>query len=296
MIKKLIVMWLFCCSLATAQGGSGGGGGKAGGGGGAVAPIYNACLIHAWPMNEGSGSTFHDLIGSDPMTIGGTVVWQENAGLPGTTPFFNGAGFATGVTASDLNFDGSNPFTIVLWTTGSSVRGYALQSWLVGNLAGFDQTEDFKGWLVFQNANNPDGGAAPQDANAGIFNLFQTNGTGFMGGAIQVNPATTSIVAPTPAPHFYAVSYTGNRSSTGVTIVFDGTTYSVANSNLTIIFDNLTATTATTTPIQVGEAPAGSGPTTSIPYTGAMGYLAIYNCAVSSSTLLTWEAQSPRIN
>jgi hypothetical protein len=254
-----------------------------------IAALYSACLIHGWPGNDAAGSVIHDVFGTDNLTINGTVTWQKNGTLPGLTPFFNGAGYAIGSEYTDTNFDASSAFTVVFWTVGSSSAGYSTQQYLVGNWA-FDATGSQTGWGIFQNANAASG-ANPVDANAGIFNLFANEVCCSGGGAIQVNPTTTSIVAP--ITHFYAVSYDGSKANTGVTIVFDGTTYSTTNSNLTTVFDNLTGNTATaSSPIQIGESPGG----TTIPYIGAIADLAVYNCGISATTLLSWEALGPRIN
>ena len=76
-----------------------------------IAALYNPCLIHAWPMNDAAGTVFHDVFGTDSMTVSGTVTWQANGTLPGLTPYFNGAGYAVGSESTDTNFDGSEPFT-----------------------------------------------------------------------------------------------------------------------------------------------------------------------------------------
>ena len=70
--------------------------------------------IHFWPMNEGTGSTLHDSIGSTNLTAT-NVTWATSTGM-GTSAVaqFNGtSSFASAASVdSTLNFNGTQPMTV----------------------------------------------------------------------------------------------------------------------------------------------------------------------------------------
>ena len=234
---------------------------------------YNTCLTGAWPMNEGSGTTFHDITGNgNTLTLnnGSAVTWQANTGLPGTTPFFNGTGYAIGTNYTNTNFTGTAPFSVFMWTTGGSVLSYQQQ--MVGS-SPFSGT--YKGWAYFINYNT----GVVQYQGAGVADIVNTLPTN----AIQVVGAT----APTGTLHYHGFTYDGSQSSAGVLVYEDAGPSGINYS----IYNTLSSSAATNSVIYVGAA---SGNTNN--YTGALADLAIYNCVVTPSQVAAYFAAGPRIN
>jgi hypothetical protein len=244
------------------------------------APFYNTCLIHGWPMTEGSGLTLHDIIEHDDMTVsaGGAITWQSNTGMPGSTPYFNGSGYAVDGGSTDIRFDGTAPFSVVVWTVGSGSSGSSVQQWIVGNET---FSSPYLGWGIFQNSNN----GLAIDQNTGVFDLIDS----LPSDALQVTPGFQQISSATL--HYFAVSYDGSKKAAGVTVVNDGTTFTSTIGNLFATYDTLAGSTVSINALQVGEAPGGG-----IPFTGAISNLAIYNCALSTSQMINYEGLGPGIN
>lgn len=100
--------------------------------------------IHFWPMNEGTGTIFHDSIGglnfSCPL-----VSWTSTPGVPGSTALFTTASPTLATAAAydaDLDFDGTHAWTYSAWiypTTMGVLLGNLVPpsypgGWEVGNL------------------------------------------------------------------------------------------------------------------------------------------------------------------
>lgn len=220
-----------------------------------------ACTaLSAWPMNEGSGLTLHDVSvgGTNTATIntGASVTWQSNAGLPGTTTLWNGSGFALAASSTLTNFDGSLPFAVAGWYTFSSASAT-----FIGDL----DTSINRGWELQESGSNL------------YFNLFNS----FPSPTLQVH--TTSTVSA--ALHYAAITYDGSRSAAGVHIYIDG-----SNVTITSVFDTLAGTTATGLPARFGARDNGS-----LGYTGAMAFIEIYPCVPAPTFWATNFAAGPGI-
>lgn len=233
---------------------------------------YNSCLTNGWPMNEGSGTTFHDAVGSDPMTINGTVTWQSNTGLTGTTPYFGGSGYAVGSTATPTNFTGTTPFSVAFWFADTAA---ASTSWVVGNST---FASPYLGWGVFINAP----GSILAEGGYLIFDVIQS----YSGNAIQV---ANSNGAPSSIPFYVVITYDGSKTAAGVKMYYNGLS---AVGQQETNFDTFTGPSAASgLPIQVGEAPGGG-----IPFVGAITGLAVYNCALNPTDIATYAGRAQGIN
>jgi concanavalin A-like lectin/glucanase superfamily protein len=232
---------------------------------------YNACLIDGWPMNEGSGTTFHDVFGTNNMTVTGSITWQSNTGLPGSTPYFNGSAYAQAANASPTNFTGTTPFSVAFWLSG--LTSPTADEWLVGNAI---FSSPFTGWGLFKNY------SASLENQYLIFDVINS----YSGNALQV--ANSNGFSLNGSPTFVVVTYDGSQNVSGVHVYYDGTD---ATSDNQTNFNSLTSSAASGLPMQVGEAPSGG-----IPMTGAIAALGVYNCAISSATQAIWYSNGVRVN
>lgn len=244
-------------------------------------PPSGACKAAAWPMNEGSGLTFHDQISpADNMTLSGSgaVTWQSNAGLPGTTPFFNGTGYAVGANFTKTNFDGSLPFSVAFWTKNSSHSSANIQSQLIGSST---FTNPYIGWLIFENGNTTLAPIPNFEAQGSI--VFDLISNGFPNG-IQVLCAFCII--NDGALHYVAVTYDGSKKAAGVHIYRDGLLQTPIVST-----DTLTGSSVNPVPVQVGDTTDGL-----IPFTGALAFAEIFCTELTAAQVAMFASAGPQIN
>jgi len=104
-------------------------------------------------------------------------------------------------------------------------------------------------------------------------NLIQIDFTG------GVNPQDGNL-------HSIAVTYDGSKTAAGTHLYVDGT---VRLNN--VRHDTLTGSSASATPVSFAAIPPSS-----IPYTGALGYVAIYNCVLTGTQVATFNGLGPGIN
>jgi len=218
-----------------------------------------------WRMNEGSGTTLNDTGGhADTATIspGTAVVWQSNAGLPGTTPMWNGTGQATAASTTLTNFEATQSFSVSAWVNATTLGGA-----LVSTLSGANTT----GWgLELVNAAGPI--TFFLISNFGGNNLIQVN----------ANSGTFS----TGTLHNVVATYTGTRSALGVKIYVDGVAVAT-----TIIKDQLvTGSIQNGVPANIGARPGGTVQVLN----GAMAFVRIYNFTLSSTQVATLFANGPQ--
>lgn len=227
-------------------------------------PLLNPCLISAWPMNEGSGLTLHDTStgGTNTATIntGASVTWQSNAGLPGTTPKWNGSGYGLATSTTLTNFDGTTPFSVAVWVNITSI----VQNSFAGTLNASAGT--FKGWEL-QSA--PDG-----RVYFFLVNNFPSNSIEVFGNAL-----------PTGTLHYVVATYDGSRTAAGVKLYIDG-----GLGILTTVNNSLSLSTANGLPARFGARNDGTAE-----LTGAMAFAEVYNCALTSTQIATYAAAGPGI-
>ena len=222
--------------------------------------------LSAWPMNEGSGLTLHDVSGnSNTATISsaGEVTWQSNAGFPGITPLWNNNGNAVASSATLTNFDGTTPFSVGLWVSSTTTTQPAayLSSLNAtgGTFQGWEVSRDSSGQVVFFLVNN-----YPSNA-------IQVNGPP------SVNNASL---------HYIVVTYDGSRSgATGVKIYVDG-----VSQTLTVAINSLSATSASGIPVAMA---ARQDFTTK--YTGVMAFVKIVPFVWTGPQVATNFGKGPAI-
>lgn len=214
--------------------------------------------IAAWPMNEGSGLTLHDTIGGNTATIFGTgVTWQSNAGFPGTTPKWNVSTAATTASTTQVNFDGTTPFTISLWENGSGT-GTFLSTASGGTIPGWE-LESAASFVTFA-----------------LSNSYPSNSIAVRGN-VNINSPT--------GLHYIVVTYDGSRTAAGTKIYTDAT----LNTN-TVLANTLTSTSAFGQPMYVNARTDSS-----LTNIAAMAFVEIYPCALSQAAITANSAAGPGI-
>lgn len=228
---------------------------------GASGPV----VLSAWPMNEGSGLTLNDSAGSNTATISGAsaIVWQANAGFPGTTPTWQGLGNALATSTSLTNFDGTTPFTVSAWF-GIGGPGAGTLFGTCNALSG-----TFQGWEL----NSGAGGTV-------AFILANTITTNWI--------LKLGLLTATPGAANYAVvTYDGSKTAAGVKIYLNG----VLDSGATVGADNLTGSTANGLPVRF----AARNDATS-EYLGAEAFCEVYSGVLSGATIAANFALGPGIH
>lgn len=232
-----------------------------GGGGGTVVPA----AIHFWPMNEGTGSTFVDHIGTTNLTTT-NVTWAVTSGLGASSVAqFNGTNalaVASGVDAT-LNFNGSQPMTISFWASYAALTSSMT---VAGNL---QTTASFQGWEVGSN------NTAAQEQ---VFLLVGTVTSNEMAAHATVQ----NIFLNTPA--MFVVTYSGNLNISGVTMYVNGVAQTIADSSGT-----LTSGSTSTTPFTVGARNNASSF-----FQGALAYMRVWNQILTQSQISALFTAGPQ--
>lgn len=220
---------------------------------------FNPCLISGWPMNEGTSVTLRDVSGnSNTATItGGGIVWQSNAGLPGITALWDGGTRANSASTTLTNFTGTTPFSVSFWANPTSNGTY---------FSTLDTSGVDKGWEVAQ-------------ATGSTLEFFIVNT--FPGNRLDVT-ATLNI---NTGLHYVVVT-SANGTAAGVKVYIDGTSQTV-----TTVANTLSATAANGLPVTFGERKD-----TSLGLHGAMAFVGVYNCVLTSTQVSTNFAGGPAIN
>lgn len=225
--------------------------------GGACSPLG------AWPMNEGTGLLLHDTSGNAnnaTINTAGAVTWQANAGLPGTTPLWNGTGNALAASASQTSFTGATPFSVSAWV---NIPAPLTNQVFLSTLDTAGGT--FKGWEM-------------QTGSLG-FGFFLINT--FPSSAIQVN---TSTLAPS-ALHYLVATYDGSQTAAGVKLYVDGALGTMAIGN-----DTFTASASNGLPMRVGARNDGT-----LELSGAMAFAEVYSCVLTPTQVAANNAAGPGI-
>lgn len=236
----------------------------------------NACLVSAWKMNEGSGTSFfsYPTAGVNDATVNSSsnITWQSNSGLPGTTPHWNGSGFALASSNTLTNFDGSSAFSISIWASVAGASQQALMTTLktASNFIGWEMNAKFQS-TVYQ-------------LDFFLINNYPSN-------AIDVQ-SVASFSANTL--HYFVVTYDGSKSAnataslSGVKFYIDG---SLSSTN-TVNTNTLTGSTATSTPVRF----MARDNATIVNVNGTYAAFAeVYNCALTSGQITSYNSSGPGI-
>ena len=220
--------------------------------------------IHFWPMNEGTGSTLHDSIGSTNLTAT-NVTWATSTGM-GTSAVaqFNGtSSFASAASVdSTLNFNGTQPMTVCYWANYTASASTAAT--VIGNL---ETASSYQGWEV----GNGGAGLPPDFLVVGTVTsnqLTMISGTNVTAGSGEL----------------FCWTYSGSLAPSGVTLYVDGSSQSISVNQNT-----LTSGSTSTSPVYVGERNNG----TSF-FQGALGYMRVWNQVLTSAQIDTLYSNGPQ--
>lgn len=228
--------------------------------------------VSAWPMNEGSGLTLHDISGHNntaTISAAGAVTWQANAGLPGITPLWSGTGNAVASNVALTNFDGTAPFSVSAWI---NFPGGLPASTFVGNL---NASNNFQGWeLSTINASDQYDGLTFY-----LINSYPTN-------AINVTQAFNNPL--TVGLHYVVATYDGSQHAAGVNLYMDGVLQVI---DIPPNPDTLTASSASGLPVTFGSRSDGSQEL-AMP----MAFVEIYSSVLTQAQISSNFAAGPGIH
>jgi hypothetical protein len=232
----------------------------------------NPCLVSAWAMNEGSGSTFNSFPGtpSNTATIGGgAVTWTANAIKSGvTSPVWTGSGGGAEATSTTLtNFSNTQAFSVSIWVNFADNNEISFMNTL--NATG----GTYQGWELEK---QPSTSSQANDLTAFLFNNYGS------ANYIQVSINTT---ISNSTLHYLVMTYSGSGTAAGVKLYVDG----VQGTNI-VVQDSLSATIASGIPVWFAVRNDGTDP-----YNAASGYAEAYNCAITAGQISTYYAQGPGI-
>jgi hypothetical protein len=231
-------------------------GGVPGGSGSAI-----PTAIHFWPMNEGTGSTFVDHVGSTNLTAS-NVTWAVSSGLGSSAVAqFNGTTSSAVASAVDstLNFNGTSPMSIAFWVLPVSNNSATF----AGNL---ETASEYQGW--------------------------EATNTGSTGpGILVVNTITSNQMTAVDetvliaSPYLIVITYTGSLNVSGVAIYSNGTSLSVTDLAGTLSTGGISSTQ----PFMVGAR----GNATNF-YDGAMAYMRVWNQVLTPTQVSALYALGPQ--
>lgn len=237
----------------------------------------NPCLVSAWPMNEGSGTTFNDTAGTNNATVNNiaNITWQHNVvggglytSFPGLTPKWNGSGVANTTSTTVNNFDGSTPFSVSMWM---SYPGAAADQAIMTNI---NPSSPFTGWFFLKHWT---GVALIGRLGFSLINNSVSNAIG----VTQSTNLTDNDI------HYVVATYDGSKTAAGVVLYVDGA--SVAT---TVTANTLTGSSASSVPTSIGAISTGASPAANNAVT-ADGE--IYNCVLTPTQIATYYAAGPGI-
>lgn len=236
---------------------SGLGGSLATGGGGLPT------AIHFWAMNEGTGSTLHDGIGTTDLTTS-NVAWTatpSGMGASADIAFFNGTNSFAQASAVDasLNFSGTTPFTLAFWAYLNS----SASATFFGNLTA---PTTYEGWEM-TNA-----------GGAGLGTLLVNQVTSNQMSAVDSSGAATG------TPIFIALTYTGSLTLAGVKEYING-----VSQTLTDTTGTLSAGFTSAIPFLVGRRADATNS-----YNGGLAYLRIWNQVLTPTQISTLFTNGPQ--
>lgn len=231
------------------------------GGGGTVIPT----AIHFWPMNEGSGTTYTDHIGSTNLTLSGAVTWGVQAGM-GASPVVTFNGSSTYAQAasldSSLNFNGTQPMTIAFWIKSGGISGSMTY---VGDLVA---GTTYSGYEVTNIASG----------SYGLIVVGNNVGTN------QMTAATANGALTSNNPTLIVITYTGSLNLAGVKAYSNGAPNGVTDSSGT-----LTSGATSTVPFLIGRRSNSTNY-----YSGYMAYMRVWNVVLTQAQITALNALGPQ--
>jgi hypothetical protein len=221
----------------------------------------NSGLVECWPMNDGSGTTLADGCGTGntQTLVTGSLTWQANAGLPGTTALLSSTAYLSGTNQTATNFNGSTPFSVSTWVILSGT----------GNTRAVMSTVDVSnnsiGWALNLNLQATNS----WDVGVQLINNYPSN-------AIDISCTNQFISSGTA--HYIAVTYDGSKTAAGIIPYVDSVPCTKG-----INFDTLTGSIANTIPLTIGAVPNGI-----LPLDGVEAYTRIYNRVLSQTDITNY--------
>lgn len=238
--------------------------------------VLNPCAVGAWPMDESSGNTFHDITANaNTATINGTLnvdyFWQSNIGLPGTTVNWGGTGgYALTTNTTITNFDGTTPFSATAWYAPPDGHAYTMMGTLL-------TASNFKGWSFETKAQ----GVTPPfviTLDFFLINSYPSNAID-----VQASVGGTGVSPATGPPTYFVATYDGSRTDAGVKLYANGVPLTTATN-----VNTLTSSTANSNPIRFASRDNGTNS-----LTGAMAFAEVYNCVLTPTQVATYYAGGP---
>lgn len=235
-----------------------------------------AGLIGYWPLDEGTGTVSQDATTQDhdvalvngaswgaPLVGAGSSITLAANG-DGTSQFVNIGNWPL------FNFQNDRDFSLSVVVRPSVVP--TEDGILVGRIE--NRSFAFPGWLMTYTTDQR-------------FGFKMVPSSGFGGPPIALEVKTSTTFAPNMT-HHVVVSYNGRDDVTGtlsaeggtsaaVKIYVDGTEYSVAQGNLTVVLDNLRSPAGVSSIVNNGETQIGMGDGSIAPFLGQIDDVKIYD-------------------
>jgi Concanavalin A-like lectin/glucanases superfamily len=219
--------------------------------------------IHFWPMNEGTGTTLVDHIGTTNLTTT-NITWGTSTGMgAAAVAQFNGSNAWANAAAVDstLNFNGTQPMTVSYWANYPSFQ----DGTVVGNL---QTASSYQGWEL-----GTTGSSGNQEDYIVVGVVGSNQMTAQDSGAIAANTATLIVV-----------TYTGNLALSGVTMYLNGALRSITDSSGT-----LTSGATSTSPLYVGARNNASSF-----FHGALAFMRVWNTVLTGTQVSALYALGPQ--
>lgn len=208
-------------------------------------------LVAAWPMHEGSGSTFNDLVAGLNLTAAnGSGTWGSGKYT------FNGTGGAVAASTTGTAFDGTTPFSVSVWFNSLGSGAGALLSTL-------QSSGTINGWDINYNILGAD------KVEFRIINNYPSN----MLSAGTNAPFTSGL-------HNLIVIYDGSRSFAGISMYLDG-----VQQGLSSLSDALTGSAVSTVPVHIGTDMFSEN------FNGPISNVRIFNRVLTSGEISALVAQ-----
>lgn len=218
----------------------------------------NPCLLSAWPMNEGSGTTLFDHGPSaNNQTVSSLPAWTTAVGFPGSVLGPSVPSDAGSATPTSALFTGTNSFTVTFWSNANTSA--ASQEW-------FDTTNI----LANPGLEIREGGVGDNKFEVILTSGIYPTGTAFLQSTYQPNGSL----------QYFSVVYTytsGSPAASNFTMFVNGSPVSYS-----ALINSLSSTVTSTQPLHLNTQ------------IGTLAYVEIYNCDISS-LLPTYYAAGPGI-
>jgi Concanavalin A-like lectin/glucanases superfamily len=226
---------------------------------GSPGPVFPKA-IHFWPMNEGSGSTFYDQIGTLNFTVTNPF-WGVLAGMGSSAVAeFNNASptfaVASGYDAS-LDFSGTQSWTVAFWAYPTVIGTF---------LSNIESPSFTGGWEV--------GGGSPVSDIA----IFAGINDGSHLLAVQNGGITLSVA------QFIVATYDGSNTLGGCLMYVNGSAIAMGT-----LGNTFTPPGQTTQPFQIGLRANSTNP-----YGGGLAYMRVWNQVLTQAQITTLYGKGPQ--